>query len=39
MKIDQVLQTYDERYATEYNDTFLTDVWVKNSRCLSARRL
>ena len=31
MKIEQVLQTYDESYATEYDQTFLQDVWTRES--------
>lgn len=31
MKKSQVLETYDEAYAREYNDTFLLDEWARNS--------
>ena len=31
MKKTQVLETYDETYAREYNDTFLLDEWARNS--------
>ncbi len=31
MDIEQVLETYDARYAAEYDDTFLHDGWTKAS--------
>ena len=31
MKLDDILTTYDARYAAVYDDTFLADAWTKRS--------
>ena len=39
MKTEQVLETYDSRYAAEYDDTFLLDGWTRESVAFQLRLL